>query len=259
MKIGLTQIVKGDLSPEEFLRFAKRTGYESVELSVGPGVLDEDSACEKVKALAGELELELSSAIVMGADCGNLLSPIEEERKKRLDTLREAIRVANRLGVDTTLLHPGQLGPEARYDKSWTWLMEGLREVAEEAKEANVVVALEHVWNKFILSPTEMRDFIDEVGDPFVKVYLDTGNMVTYGYPEHWIEILADRIQKVHFKDFRRSDHQFVPLMEGDVDWPKVMAAFRSIGYDDAVISECGGDEAEHRDTAERMRKIIAM
>jgi hexulose-6-phosphate isomerase len=80
-----------------------------------------------------------------------------------------------------------------------------------------------------------MRRFLDEIDSPCVQAFLDVGNMLLFGYPQHWIKILGKRIKKVHFKDFKRGTAQlsgFVDLLAGDVEWDKVVVAFNDIGYD---------------------------
>ena len=97
------------------------------------------------------------------------------------------------------------------------------------------------MWNGFLLSPLEMRDFLDKVGSEYVGSYFDVGNVLPFGYPEQWVRILGKRIRKVHFKDFRRSVGTldgFVELLTGDVDYPAVTEAFREIGYDGWVTAE---------------------
>jgi hexulose-6-phosphate isomerase len=114
-------------------------------------------------------------------------------------------------------------------------------QLKEEAEATKVSICLENVWNKFLLSPLEMRDFIDKINSPYVGVYLDVGNVIYTGYPEHWIRILGKRIKKVHFKDFRRKVgtlEGFVDLLAGDVNFPEVMQAFKEVGYDDYVTAE---------------------
>jgi hexulose-6-phosphate isomerase len=119
------------------------------------------------------------------------------------------------------------------------------------------VIGVENVWNRFLLSPAEARTLIDEVDSPWVKVYLDTANMMAYGYPEHWIRSLGSRITRVHLKDFVRRDHRFVNLLEGDTDWPAVMAELRQVGYRGPLIHEVGGDRATWVDLTDRMRRIV--
>ena len=109
------------------------------------------------------------------------------------------------------------------------------------AEEYGVEIGIENVWNKMLLSPLEMRQFIDSVCSDMVGVYFDTGNVVFSGYPEHWINILGKRIKKVHFKAYRRNPgglNAFVDLLAGDVDWKAVMAAFKNIGYEGWAAGE---------------------
>ena len=118
---------------------------------------------------------------------------------------------------------------------------EQAKKLAKIAEEYGVQIGFENVWNKFLLSPLEMRNFIDAVGSDWVGAYFDTGNVVYSGYPEHWINILGKRIKKVHFKDYRKGVGTldgFVDLLAGDVNYPEVMKAFDEIGYDDWVSAE---------------------
>jgi hexulose-6-phosphate isomerase len=134
-----------------------------------------------------------------------------------------------------------------------------MREMAPVAEGKRVVIGIENVWNKFLLSPRETAEFVDAVGSEWVGTYLDTANMMEYGYPEHWIRGLGKRIRRVHVKDYVRKERKFVPLMDGDTDWPTVMKEFRSIGYDISIIHEIGGDRDVQVEMANRMKKIAAM
>ncbi|MEG1242542.1 MAG: sugar phosphate isomerase/epimerase family protein, partial [Oscillospiraceae bacterium] len=121
------------------------------------------------------------------------------------------------------------------YDIAYERSLAALRELAPYAEEKGVNIGIENIWNKFLLSPLEMRDFLDAVGSPRVGAYLDVGNMMLFGYPQHWIKILGSRIKKVHFKDYRRAVGSlagFVDLLAGDVDWDKVVEGFDAIGYE---------------------------
>jgi hexulose-6-phosphate isomerase len=86
-----------------------------------------------------------------------------------------------------------------------------------------------------------MRNFIDTIDSPYVGAYLDIGNTLLTGYPDHWIRILNSRIKKVHFKDYRRNSAGltgFVDLLAGDVDYPNVVDELGKIGYSNYVIAE---------------------
>jgi L-ribulose-5-phosphate 3-epimerase len=263
MKIGVTQIILGTMSLDDTLSLCQDAGYESVELTFRDGKdlnanmsrSEIEGVGEKCKAVG----IEIGSVIASYADRGNLLSPDAEERESGVKSLVRNLEIAGILGVGGILLHPGQLTVSDTYQSVWDNLIGILKEVAPIAAQNKAAIGVENVWNKFLLSPKEMREFVDEVDSEWVGVYLDTANMMAYGYPEHWIRELGARIRRVHFKDFDRQTHRFVNLLDGDTDWPTVVHELRSIGYDGPVIHEVGGDHAAQVDLAERMRKIVAM
>lgn len=263
MKIGVTQIILGTMSLDDTLNLCQDAGYEAVELTFRDGKdLNADmstSEIERVGQQCREAEIEIGSVIASYADRGNLLSPDATERENGVRSLVRNLEIAGILDVGDILLHPGQLTVSGTYQSVWDNLIGILREVAPIAEQNKAAVGVENVWNKFLLSPKEMREFVDEVGSEWVGVYLDTANMMAYGYPEHWIRELGARIRRVHFKDFDRQAHQFVNLLDGDTDWPTVVHELRAIGYDGPVIHEVGGDHAAQIELAERMRKIVSM
>jgi len=260
MRIGATQLFFPEKSVAESLAYAKATGYESLELCVNQEAeLKPDSDEAAVRAMRREADrLGMAIPSLVPRECQGFASPDAAVRARALEVLRVSIRFAALLGADTILVHPGQLTPQVRYDVMYANFREALRQAAPAAERAKVAVGVENVWNKFLLSPLEAQRFIEEVGSASVGIYFDVGNFVPWAYPEQWISMLGRGIKKVHFKDFKRKAHQFVPLLEGDVDWPAVMQALRGIGYESDVIQEVAGDEAGMRATAEAMRKILA-
>lgn len=263
MKIGITQIVISRMSLDECLELCKDAGYEAVELSFREGGdLDIDmseSDIKKVGMKCAAAGVEISSVIGGYSERGNMLSLDPEERKKCSKSVKRILEIAGTLGVDGMLLHPGQLTSAGTYQQAWDGFLAELKKLAPVAESNKAAICVENVWNKFLLSPREMREFVDAVGSKYVGTYLDTANMMAYGYPEHWVRELGKRIRKVHFKDFKRREHKFVNLLDGDTDWPLLMKEFRNVGYDDAVVHEVGGDREALIDIAERMRKIVAM
>ena len=264
MKIGITQIVIPKMSLEESLDLCKEAGYECIELSFREGgPLDinmSESEIREVRKKCDDARIEIASVIggYAGVASGNMLSLDPEERGKKCKSVARILEIGNILGVDGMLLHPGQLTSAGTYQEAWDAFMKELKKLTPLAQSKKVAICVENVWNKFLLSPREMREFVDAVGSDWVGTYLDTANMMAYGYPEHWIRALGSRIKKVHFKDFKRREHRFVNLLDGDTDWALVMKEFRDIGYDSYVVHEVGGDREELIDLAERMRKIIA-
>lgn len=157
--------------------------------------------------------------------------------------------MAAEMGAETCLVLAGAVGVDflqgndglLPYDRAYDVSLEALSELAPYAEHAGVELAIENVWNKFLLSPLELRDFIDKVGSSALGCYFDVGNVILTGYPEQWIRILNKRILKVHLKDYRREPggfNCFVDLLSGDVDYPAVMQAFQEIGYDSWYTAE---------------------
>ena len=136
------------------------------------------------------------------------------------------------------------------------------KSLAPFAEELGVTLGVENVWNKFLLSPLEMRDFLDKIGSPRVKSYFDVGNVVATGYPEQWIRILGERIARVHFKDFQRDVATldgFCDLLEGDADYAAVMRELRAVGYDGPVAAEFFDVEDDLPKIAAAMDRILAL
>ena len=263
MKIGFTQIITGGMSLDDCLSLCKDADYNAIELSFREGgTLDIDMSESDIKKVAkkcADAGVEIASVIGGYKDAGSMLSLNPEDRKKRCRSVVRILEIGNILGTDGMLLHPGQLGSDGTYTEVWKNFINELKELAPTAESLKVAICVENVWNKFLLSPKEMREFVDEVGSDWVGAYLDTANMMEYGYPEHWIRELGKRIKKVHFKDYKRGTRSFVNLLDGDTDWSVVMKELRNIGFDSAVIHEVGGDRNMLIDIAERMRKIVAM
>ena len=263
MKIGVTQIILSKLSLDEILQLCQDAGYEALELvfSEGgdPDVNMSDSEIRGVRRKCDDAGIEVSSSIGRYAERGGLLSPDSALREQGKKTLVRSVEIAQVLGVDAVLLHPGQLTAEGTYDQAWDWMLGIMKEVAPVAEEKGVTIGIENVWNKFLLSAREMAQFVDAVGSDRVGTYLDTANMMAYGYPEHWVRGLGSRIARVHFKDFLRREHRFVHLMDGDTDWPTLVKDLRDIGYEAPVIHEVGGDREVQLEMAKRMQKIVSM
>jgi len=154
---------------------------------------------------------------------------------------KKSLQLAKALGADTTLFIPCTVTPELPYELAYQKSLAVMKQLMPAAEKAGVSVAVEYVWNKFLLSPLEYRDFLDAVGSPFARAYFDVGNVMLTSFPDQWIRILGSRISAVHFKDFRCSVGTlagFVDLLEGDVPWDAVMQALRAIKYDGAVTAE---------------------
>lgn len=262
MKIGVSGIIlKGSL--DEALQLCVDAGYEALELVFAeghdPDVLLDEASIREVGSRCREAGVAISSIMARYSERGGFLTTDVTQRAAARRSLSRALEIAAILGVDAVLLHPGQMDASASYLQVYAAFVDEMRAMAPEAESRGVTIGVENVWNKFMLSPKEACEIIDAVSSPRVGIYLDTANMMSYGFPEQWILDLGKRICRVHFKDFRRREHQFVPLMEGDTPWATVVKALRAVGYDGYVVHEVSGDRETQMEMARRMRSILAM
>lgn len=240
------------MSVRECMALARKAGFDGIEPALAEtGELSLDSGAQDIRAIrqfAKDEGIELSSLACMLHWTYPMTSPDAGVRKKAAYIVRRQIETAAELGVDTALVIPGLVAADfipgsgvVPYAEAYERVREALSELAPFAESHRVSIGIENVWNKFLLSPLEMRDLIDAVGSDFVGAYFDVGNVMLTGFPEHWIAILGSRIKKVHFKDFRCEVGGlagFVDLLAGDVNFPQVVKALADIGYDDYVIAE---------------------
>ncbi len=239
-------------SLEEIFSATSSAGFSGIELSFdSKGKVSLESSEEDlkgVKALAEKYNLELHS-LTSGFYWGNSITSDDGEvRKRALEFSKSHIKAASILTCDTVLIVPGYVSvdfipncPIVDYDKAYERATEWLNEVKSVAEEYKVNIGIENVWNNFLLSPLEMRDFIDKADSPFVGSYFDVGNVLKTGYPQQWIKILGSRIKKVHLKDYKTKVGTlsgFVDLLSGDVNYPLVISALKEIGYDGYLTAE---------------------
>jgi L-ribulose-5-phosphate 3-epimerase len=184
--------------------------------------------------------------------------------QKSVEGMETSLRNAKLWGADAVLLVPAVVNAETSYQDAWTRSQKAIRErLLPLAAELKVVIAVEEVWNKFLLSPLEFARYVDELDSPWVKAYFDVGNVVFYGFPQDWIRTLGRRTVKVHLKDFqldRPGGHFYWKnLGEGDVDWASVRKALDEVGYDGYVTTEiAGGDAAYLKDVSSRVDRFLA-
>ena len=239
-------------SIKESLTLAKDAGFEGVELALNAegelSMQSKEAELLEIKKVAEDLGLSLYSLSSSLCWDYRLSDDDPAMREKAKDMIKKQLESAKILGADTVLVIPGVVNvsfshPEVKvaYDVVYERALEGLSALKSYAEGLKVNIGLENVWNKFLLSPMEMRDFIDKVDSEYVGSYFDVGNTLYCSYPEDWVRILGKRIKKVHFKDYRMEAgglHGFVDLLAGDVDYPEVVRALEEIGYDDWVSAE---------------------
>ncbi|MDY0098204.1 MAG: sugar phosphate isomerase/epimerase family protein [Bacteroidales bacterium] len=195
-----------------------------------------------------------------------LSDPDPKVRQEGVDALKTTLEDARHYGADTVLLVPGRVNESVTYDECWKRSTEEIKKALPFAQELNVAIAIENVWNNFLLSPVEAAYYVDQFYSPLVKFYFDCGNILAFGWPEQWIRILGQRIAKIHIKEYSRklADEKGksagfrVNLREGDVNWSEVIKALDEIGYAGwTTIEQPGGDTPEGlKDLCDRLQLI---
>src|SRR5215471_7248077 len=245
------------VSVAERFQMARDAGFEAIECPTTP----DPSQAEEILAASRKAGLPIHS--VMNAE--HWRSPLSSADptvvEKSLDGMRTSIANAKMWSADTVLLVPAVVNPQTTYAQAWERSQRHIRKLIPLAQESKVIIGIEEVWNKFLLSPLEFVRYVDEFQSPWVRAYFDIGNVAITGYPQDWVRTLGKRIVKLHVKDFsfKKRVAEFTDLLEGEIDWRAVHAALSEIGYQGtATVELSAGDAAYLKDVCARFEKILA-
>ncbi len=247
------------LSYAERMKMAREVGFEGIQVYTTP----DQREAEEIKKAAEDARIKIESVMNMAHWQNPLSSADPAVVEKSLEGMRTSLRNAKFWGADAALLVPAVVNPQTSYQDAWTRSQEQIRRLIPLAEELGVVIAIEEVWNKFLLSPLEFARYIDDFASPWVKAWFDVGNVVLFGYPQDWIRTLGKRIAKVHLKDFKVSRAgtlvgEWVNLGDGDIDWAEVRKAFAEVGYAGFATTElAGGEEPYLRDVSSRVDRLL--
>lgn len=237
------------LSHVERIQMAKACGFEGMEMSP---MADMDEA-KRLGDIARNEGIAIHS-IIYGGWHAPLSDPDPAVVARGREDIERAMQTAQAVGADNVLLVPAVVTEKVRYVEAYERSAKEITELIPMAEKYGVIIGVEEVWNKFLLSPLEFAKYIDDFKSKWVRAYFDVGNVVIYGYPEDWIRTLGSRIIRVHIKDFRRDGYQWTPLYEGDVNWAEVRKALHEISYTGWINAELPhGDEAYLREVHRRM------
>jgi len=244
------------LSVSDRFKLARDSGFDVVQ---APTESDEQKA-EATKKAADAAGVRIDSVMNMDHWRFPLSSSDPAVVAKSQAGMRTSLHNARLWGADSVLLVPAVVNAQTSYRDAWTRSESEIRKLLPLAEELKIVIAIEEVWNKFLLSPLEMAKYIGEFQSQWIKAWFDVGNVMFYGYPQDWIHTLGKTIVNVHLKDFKRKEdgYAWVNLGDGDVDWPAVHEAFAEIGYSGSAIVELqGGDAAYLRDVSRRVDRLL--
>jgi L-ribulose-5-phosphate 3-epimerase len=255
-KAVLLGMLPRNMSIPDRFKLARDCEFEEIECPTTP---DPQAAGEMRKA-AETTGLRIHS--VMNSDHWRfpLSSSDPEVVAKCVAGMETSLRNAAEWGADTVLLVPAVVDSKTSYGDAWKRSQERIKRMIPMADKLKVVIAVEEVWNKFLLSPLEFARYVDDFKSKWVRAYFDVGNVVLYGFPQDWIRTLGPRIVKLHFKDFKfaKRTAEFVNLRDGEIDWKEIHAALVQIQYKgSATVELAGGDAAYLTDVSKRVDLIL--
>jgi len=244
--LGYTMIQE-NVSVEDKLRMIKDVGFEGVEVPT-----------QQLKRKTPEPEVLARAAEKVGVCVHGVVN------SSHLD-LQAAVDEAAVYGA-TSVLHVVRTDPNGSFMENYRSTQETIRKAIPHAEKKQVHILIENVWATFLIEPLTMARYVDELDSPFVKAYFDVGNVVRWGWPQHWIEVLGDRVGKIHVKEYnlkvamREGMIQgfAFPLGEGSIDWAKVREELAKIDYRGWATAEVkGGDRQRLAEISEQMDRVL--
>ena len=255
-KAVLISMLPKELSYLERFKLAVDIGFKEMEVQT----VDSDEEAAKIKNAADRAGLRIHSLMNQAHWRYPLSSPDAQEVETSMRGMRTSLHQAKLYGADAVLLVPAVVRGDTTYEQAWERSQKQIRELVPLAEKLDVIIAIEEVWNKFLLTARDFVQYIDEFEHPLIQAYVDVGNMVHYGVPQHWIRKVGKRIAKVHLKDYVRQTRQFVNLGEGDVNWEEVRKAFAEVGYTGAATVELKAGNRDYlADVSRRVDRLLGL
>ncbi len=255
VKYGMIKVPGASI--EDKFNLIKSLGFQGVEFD-SPSDVDRQQAAHARDATGIKIHGVIDSVHWRI----RLSDPDAAVRAQGVAALRTAIDDAKFYGADTVLLVPGKVSnPDTEnFDQCYARSQQEIRKAIPQASDAGVKIAIEVVWNDFITSPEQLIKYVDDFQTPTIGAYFDCSNMLKYGVPAAtWIRKLGKRMLKFDFKGYSHKK-QWVPIGEGDEDWPEVLKALDEVEYHGWATAEvAGGGEKELRDVADRMNRVLEL
>jgi len=240
---------------KESFQLARDAGFDGIEPNFD---LEGEFSAESTDAQIAEVrELAEKTGIEISGICSFLFWPYSmtdndpEKRSRGIELALRMIEAARIIGTENLLVVPGAVyvpwveGSEpVPNDVCYRRATEAINRILPAAEKAGVSINIENIFsNAFLFSPREMAEFVDSFKSDYVNIHFDTGNIMQYQFPEHWIPILGKRIRNVHFKEWDKRTqefnlHTFRTLLDGTTNWPAVMEELDRIGYDGYLTFE---------------------
>lgn len=255
-------MIKEDIPLLDKFKMVKDLGFDGIEFNAPLEI-----PIKELLEARNKTGIELPSLVNKDHWSKPLSYPDPKVRQECIDSIAKSLEEVKELGGDTVLVVPGVVNETIPYEKAYNTALESIRKLIPAVEKTGMHIGLENVWSNFLLSPVEAKHFVDEINHPLIGWYFDIGNILRYGWPEHWIETLNSRIVKLHIKEFSREamnkrglwEGFNVELLEGDNNWPVVMGAVKKINYTGGWVTAevSGGDRNHLKKISEQMGKIF--
>jgi len=256
-------MIKSDLLLLDKFKLVKDVGFDGIEFNAPLDI----PVAELLEAKA-KTGIELPSVVNKDHWSKPLSDPDPQVRQACIDSIAKSLDEVKALGGDTVLVVPGVVSDKVSYEQAYNTSLDSIRKLIPYVEKTGMYIGLENVWNNFLLSPVEAKRFVDEINHPLIGWYFDIGNVLRYGWPEHWLKTLNSRIVKLHVKEFSRDIMNNkglragfdVELLEGDNNWSVVMKTVREIGYKGGWITAevSGGDKTHLQKISGQMDTILS-
>jgi L-ribulose-5-phosphate 3-epimerase len=255
-KSVLISMLPDELSYLERFQLAREVGFVGIEAQT---VADAATA-EEMGEASKKAGIPIHSVMNMDHWRYPLSSADPAVVDRSIAGMETSMRNAVQWGADVVLLVPAVVNEETTYEQAWERSQKQIRRLLPLAEELGVIIGVEEVWNRFLLSPPEFARYVDEFESRWLRAYFDVGNIVMYGIPQHWIRTLGERIVRFHLKDFDTQTRQFVPLGEGSINWPAVRAAIDDIGFSGYLTVELpAGDRAYLQGVSDKVTELLQL
>lgn len=255
-------MIKEELSLLDKFKLVKDLGFDGIEFNSPL-----DLPLKELLEARDKTGVEIPSTVNKDHWGKPISDPDPAIRQFTIDSMARSLEQTKELGGDTVLLVPGVVSDTVSYKTAYDNALDSIRKMIPHAEKTGVKIALENVWNNFILSPIEAKDFLDKIDHPLVGWYFDLGNILRYGWPDHWLEVLGDKVFKLHVKEYSKKimNEQGlgkgfnVELTQGDVNWSQVMKTIKSINYKGQymTLEVNGGDRTVLKKLSEQLDTII--
>jgi L-ribulose-5-phosphate 3-epimerase len=256
----LISLLPKDRPYAERFAMARGAGFDAIEMQT----VGKPEEAAEIKEAAEKAGLRIHSVMNMEHWQSPLSSSDPDLVNRSVRGMQTSLENAALWHADTVLLVPAVVDATTPYKDAYTRSQRVIRErLLPMARDLKVTIAVEEVWNKFLLSPLEFARYVDEFESPWLRAYFDVGNVVIYAFPQDWIRTLGPRIVKLHLKDFnfdrRNGRFTWKNIGEGDIDWIEVRRALDEIRYSGYVTTEVnGGDAAYLKDLGARVDRFLA-